>query len=149
MPISNGLEGYLASRGLEFTRVEYEEGVDGTLDVVVETTTQRGQFLFDRETTLARMAASIMVAFDRNRHLVLHEIPGAISMTALNPPQGAAYDYGPGGVTLDVTSVTLDGVPLPITSWKAMTPSGRVIAAAKVPEPKSVWDRLLQSEDIC
>jgi len=114
------------------------------------------------------MAASILLAFDRNRTLPIDQIPGAVVITHNERARGAAYDYGPGGVTLDRSSVARESAldafaelygmrrqeptPAPIPDgaccggYCGQEPT--VPTLPKKSEPLSAWDRLLTLEDL-
>ena len=145
MPEFDELYRFLTDRGFQLVDLNYTitmEGGRSRVNVTVTTFDQRGEFEFETNASIERIAASIFLAFDKNRHLVLHEIPGAISLTHIGPPRGSAYDYGPEGVTLDQSSVSAP-------ARRAWPPKAKLVPTTpkKSEEPKSMWDRLL-GEDL-
>lgn len=111
-----GLQELLRGRNIPIVNLDWSverprEGVPPVIRLEARTLDRTGTFEFRWTDSTEDIARSIELAFPRYRLIVpLHEIPGAISLTYNENPSGAAYDYGPGGVTLDRESV-----PRPLT----------------------------------
>ncbi len=152
----------LRERGVPIASIDtrLDRNGDVTIKRVVARTHEReATFEFPYTCDVDEMANSIQLAFDPIRRAVLHEIPGAISLTWtwLNPP-GASYDYGSEGVTLDPASIGQFRMPARTTAFT--TGDGqhvetkkpvvgvpvRVAARPKEPRRRSSWERLESPE---